>query len=440
MISTQNMPAPGSSTVIDPSRRSLHVVVINFELPFPMTAGNRIRTLNLLLPLAQRHRITFLARRNADPAEAEQAAAFLKEKGINAVFVDAPVPSRSGPRFYARLAANLASPLPYPVTAHLSVGIREAIARLAASEPVDLWQAESTAFIEAMKGIIAQPRVVIAHNVETLIWERYRETETSPVKRWYITQQWKKYQRFERRAFAEATRVVAVSQEDARLMREEFHAPRVDVVDNGIDRAFFESVERRPQPGRILFLGSLSWRPNMDAIHLLLDQIFPAVRAEVPDATLALVGRQPGDSLVRRATATPGVELHASVPDVRPYLSRASVMAVPLRVGGGSRLKILEAMAAGLPVVSTGVGAEGLEITPGQDYIRADEPAAMAQALVNCLRDPKPAETAAQRARPFVLDRYDWNGLSRNLEQSWFQSLEDHNALQQNAGASRLAP
>jgi glycosyltransferase involved in cell wall biosynthesis len=430
-------PAPAEPA---PARRPLDVVVLNFELPYPANLGNRIRTLNLLLQLAGRHRITFLARRNRDPAEADRAAAFLASKGIDAVFVDAPVPPRSGPRFYAKLAANLASPLPYPVAAHLSAGMRAAVERLAAERPVDLWQAESTAFIDALRGVADRPKLVIAHNVETLIWRRYRETEASPLKRWYITQQWRKYERFERRAFAEATRVVAVSAEDARLMREDFGARRVDVVDNGIDRAFFEAVERAPRPGRILFLGSLSWRPNLDAIGLLLDRIFPAVRAAVPGATLALVGRSPSEALARRVAGTAGVELHADVPDVRPFLAESAVMAVPLRVGGGSRLKILEAMAAGLPVVSTRVGAEGLEIEPGRDYVAADDPGALAEALVGCLRDPGPAEAAARAARPRVLDRYDWTGLAADLERSWYHCLEDHAApTTPGAGAPRPA-
>jgi glycosyltransferase involved in cell wall biosynthesis len=417
---------PGPAT-----SRALDVVVVNFELPYPPTAGGRVRTLNLLLHLARRHRITFIARRNRDAAEAGRAVAFLEGHGIEVVLVDEPVPVSSGPRFYARLAANLASPLPYPVATQLSEGVRAAVERHAATRPVDLWQVESTTYVDALRGVRGrQPTLVNAQNVETLIWRRHREAERSPAKRWYIAGQCRKYGHFERRAFAEATRVVAVSREDARLMRDEFGvaADRVDVVDNGIDRASFEGIERRPVPGRILFLGSLFWRPNRDAVGVLLDEVFPAVRAAEPGATLALVGREPPESLARRVAGMPGVELHASVPDVRPYLAESAVMTVPLRVGGGSRLKILEAMAAGLPVVSTGIGAEGLELTPGRDYVRADEPAAMARALVDCLRDPAGAEERARRVRGHVLDRYDWGGLAANLERSWARCVADHAA------------
>src|SRR5262249_1153145 len=128
---------------------------------------------------------------------------------------------------------------------------------------------------------------------------------------------------------------------------------------------------------------------------------------------------------VKRVRNIPGVELHADVPDVRPFLASSGVMVVPLRIGGGSRLKILEAMAAGLPVISTRGGAEGLELVAGENYIAADAPEAMVEALVACIRDPQPARSMAGRSRPFVLDRYDWDMLARRLERTWFDCLDD---------------
>ena len=263
----------------------------------------------------------------------------------------------------------------------------------------------------------------MAHNVESLIWQRYYEAENDLVKRWYIRQQWRKFERFERRAFATATRVVAVSKNDADLIQDRFGGRDVAVVDNGIDRSFFEGVQPDPDRATILFLGSLDWRPNHDAVALLLDRIFPAVRAAEPSARLRLVGRKPSESLVRKVAQVPGVELHADVPDVRPFLATSGVMVVPLRVGGGSRLKILEAMAAGLPVISTRVGAEGLELVPGEHYLAA-EPEAMASALVACIQDPEPARSMARRSRTFVLNRYDWNTLAGHLERVWFDCLD----------------
>ncbi len=221
---------------------------------------------------------------------------------------------------------------------------------------------------------------------------------------------------------------MAVSEPDARLIRDRFEGQNVSVVDNGIDRDHFEAVQPQPDRRTILFLGSLDWRPNLDAIGLLLDRIFPAVRAAEPLARLCIVGRKPSAALVRRIQDVPGVELHADVPDVRPFLAQSGMMVVPLRIGGGSRLKILEAMAAGLPVVSTRVGAEGLDLVPGEHYIPADEPERIAAELLACIRDPRPARAMAGSSRAFVLNRYDWDTLADRLERVWVESVENPQA------------
>jgi glycosyltransferase involved in cell wall biosynthesis len=404
----------------------LNVVIVNSELPYPPTSGNRIRTLNLTERLARRHRITFLARRSAGgDREADAAAKALQARGIAVQLVDRPVPKKSGPAFYGRLAANLVSPLPYSIASHVSSAVRAAVNAQAARQPVDLWQAEWHGALEALRDQPDARKLLVAHNVESLIWQRYFETETNPLKRWYIREQWRKFERYERWAFRQFGRVIAVSPEDARLMREQFGGRRVAVVDNGIDRATFEAVQRQGDPRQILFLGSFDWRPNLDAVGVLLDRIFPAVQAAEPSARLRLVGRRPPEALVRRVAETEGVELHADVPDVRPYLAQSGVMVVPLRIGGGSRLKILESLASGLPVVSTGVGAEGLEIEPGRHYIRADEPEAMAKALVACVRDLAPAQAMADAARSWILQRYDWDTLADRMEQVWWECLAE---------------
>jgi glycosyltransferase involved in cell wall biosynthesis len=401
--------------------RALIVVIVASELPYPPTAGNRIRTLNLALRLALRHRITLIAHRNA---EAEQATRFLGEHGIQSVLVNRTVPAKSGLTFYARLVANLASPLPYSVASHSSEALRNAVRTFPDRKRVDLWQAEATALIDALDDLGGAPKVVIAHNVESLIWQRYFEVEPNPLRRWYIKRQWRKFERFERRALAAASRVVAVSNQDAGLIREQFGGQRVDVVDNGIDRGYFEAVQANRDPRQILFLGSFDWRPNLDAVEFLLDHVFPAVRAAEPSARLCLVGRNPPEALVRHARTLDGVDLYANVPDVRPFLAQSGVMVVPLRIGGGSRLKILEALATGLPVVSTSVGAEGLELVAGRDYIAADQPGAMAGELVGCLRDPARARAMAEQGRQRVLDRYDWDHLADRLERVWLDCLE----------------
>jgi glycosyltransferase involved in cell wall biosynthesis len=403
----------------------MRVVVVGGAFPYPANAGNLIRTLNLLVRLARRHRVTFLGLRNPDRSRARSALEYLADHRIEAVEVPHEVPPKSGLGFYARLAANLASPLPYAVASHVSPTLAEAVRRRAARGGVDLFQAEWLSGAEAMRGLAGVPRVLVAHNVETLIWERYVEAEAEPLRRWYLRHQCRKVERFERLAFGAADRVVAVSREDAATLRRRFDVQprRVDVVDNGIDRDYFSAVVPARDALRILFLGSLDWRPNLDALGVLLDRVFPAVRASEPSAVLDVVGRNPPASLARRVAGVANVALHADVADVRPFLARASVMAVPLRVGGGSRIKILEALATGLPVVSTAVGAEGLRLRHGEHLRIADEPEAFAGELLRAIRNPGPARAMADRGRTLVLQRYDWDSLAGRLERAWEKCL-----------------
>ncbi len=408
---------------LSPACRPLRVVLVDEELPYPPTSGKRIRTLNLTLRLARRHHLTYLCHRNADEAEAVRARAFFAEHGVETVVVDRAVPPKSGPLFYARLAANLVSPLPYSVATHNSRALRRAIRGHAAAHPVDLWHCEWTPYAEALRCLPGATRLAIAHNVESLIWQRYFENERHPLKRWYIGRQWRKFRRFEARALREADRAVAVSPEDAALFRRDFGVERVDVVDNGVDTYYFAPSPGPRDPNRILFLGSLDWRPNLDAVEQALTHLHPAVRRAWPSATFCIVGRNPPAALRRRAGAMPGVELHADVPDVRPFLAGSAVMVVPLRIGGGSRLKILEALATGLPVVSTRVGAEGLHLEHGRHLTVAETVADLAGALVDTLRHPDAARARAEEGRRRVLERYDWDALADRLEQVWLDCV-----------------
>ncbi|MCX6552120.1 MAG: glycosyltransferase family 4 protein [Acidobacteria bacterium] len=400
----------------------MHVVIVDGDVSYPATSGKRLRTLNLLLKAATRQRITYVGRCAEDSEEARLAPAFLRDHGIEPILVHHPVPKKTGPTFYARLFANLFSSSPYTVTSHLSGRMRSVVSDFASRERVDVWQVEWPPYLASIDASIPGPRVAVAHNVDTRLWQRYYETEKNAFKRAFFKVQWHRFRRFEETAFRQAARVVAVTEEDACYIRETFGQPHVDVVDNGIDRAFFEHVEGPRDPSRILYLGALDWWANLDAVGLLLDRIFPRVRSLEPNAMLVIVGRHPPAALVERVRHTPGVELHADVGDVRPYLGGSGVMAVPLRIGGGSRLKILEALASGLPVVASTIGAEGLRIRPGVDFVRADE-ADMADALVRAIRKPGDMQAMAQRGRALVLDTYDWDVLAQKLETSWEHSL-----------------
>jgi glycosyltransferase involved in cell wall biosynthesis len=405
--------------------RALSVAVLDEELPFPLTSGKRIRSFNLLARLAQRHRVTVLCHANPDRDEQLAAEAACRDAGIETVVVNRTVPPKSGPAFYARLAGNLLSPLPYSVSSHTSAELVTAARAFAETTPVDVWHCEWTPYAQVLRDVLgsqlsATPWCVMAHNVESLIWRRYAETAGNPLKKWYIRQQLRKFERFERWAYSHATAPIAVSREDAHLMRTEFGAAGVHVVDNGVDVEFFHpqrDVDR--DPSRMLFLGSLDWRPNQDAAVQLFSQVLPKVRAAVPRATAVVVGRRPPNWLRELASNTPGAELYADVPDVRPFLARCGFLVVPLRIGGGSRLKILEALAAGTPVVSTRVGAEGLELAAGRDLLVCDTLEGLPELAAGAIRRPDELADTAEAGRERVLKRYSWELLAERMDGVW---------------------
>ncbi len=401
----------------------MNVAILDGDVSYPPTSGKRLRTLNLMLPLAKRHRIVYIGRLTGECGDHPEARAFLQDHGIEPIFVHHPLAKKSGLGFYARLAANLFNSRPYSVSSHLSPALKQAAAKLASERSIDLWQLEWPMFLPLVDRQPNAPRVAMAANVESLIWKRYVETTTNPVKKAFLENQRRKFEAFERWSLQGAERVVAVSEDDANLIRRDFGQPLVDVVDNGVDPQYFSHVDGPRDPGTILFMGALDWRPNQDGLELLLSRIFPEVRRQVPEAKLLIVGRSPTASLVARAGAAAGVELHANVPDVRPFLGRAGVLAVPLRVGGGSRLKILEALASNVPVISSRIGAEGLRLTPGEHFVEADENE-MADALVAALRNPGPIRAMAERGRELAREQYDWKSLAVKLERTWETARE----------------
>ncbi|HEX3149601.1 MAG TPA: glycosyltransferase [Gemmataceae bacterium] len=397
----------------------LHVAVLDEELPFPLTSGKRIRSFQLLTRLAKTHRVTYIAHKNADEGELREAAKALRDHDIFPIIVDRAVPKKSGPGFYTRLARNLVSPLPFSVATHSSRAFATAMDKLVQKDPPDLWHCEWTPYAQAMYRRRGR-WVVMAHNVESVIWERYATTERNPLKAWFLRRQRNRFRAFESWAYANATRTIAVSREDAELIESRFGATDVAVVDNGVDTSTFQPDDKvTPSQHRMLFLGSLDWRPNQDAVKLLMATIYPKVRVAEPLATLSIVGRKPPEWMREAVRNRLGIKLFADVPDVLPYLQGAGMLVVPLRIGGGSRLKILEALATGVPVISTTIGAEGLRLNAGEHITVADSSDAFAVAVIEGIRRTESLWAQAARGRKRVLDQYDWSGLADKLGAVW---------------------
>jgi glycosyltransferase involved in cell wall biosynthesis len=413
------------ATSCSPVRR-LHVVIVDEELPYPPRSGKRIRILNLVRHLAARHDITLICHANADPAEIPPARQHLQSLGVRTIVVPragaARLAAAHGLLQPLKIGLNLFSAVPYSVQWNRCPRLKRAVDDYARRHSVDVWQCEwapyATNFLDGRQ----RPWIMMAHDIQTSIWQRHLEAEPNRAKQVYIRSQWNRYRNYETAVFRSADMTLAVTEQNAAIARDAFGAQTTEVVENGVDVAYYQSDEfagKAIDPAQIVFVGNLQWRPNLDAARQLLDEIFPQVVAAEPSARLAIVGRCPPAWLRQRCAEVPGAELHADVPDVRPFLHRAGVMAVPLRFASGSRLKILEALACALPVVSSSVGAEGLQLAPGEHYTRADSPGEMAAALVDAIRRPEAARSVAAAGRQIVQNRYDWSMLARDMENAW---------------------
>jgi glycosyltransferase involved in cell wall biosynthesis len=221
---------------------------------------------------------------------------------------------------------------------------------------------------------------------------------------------------YEGAAVSGADAVVAVSRADATALRRVGTPRRLTVVPNGVDTAALPLREGDGDGRSVLFTGTMDYRPNVDAVTWFVETVWPRVRSRRPDARFEIVGRAPRPA-VRALGAVEGVEVVGEVPAVEPYFRRAMAYVAPLRIGGGSRLKLLEAFAYGTPVVTTSLGAEGIDMTADRDALVVDAPDAFADALVGLLTDPARARALALAGRRLVEERYDWQALAPRLEQ-----------------------
>lgn len=398
----------------------MRILVIDEALPWPTDSGKRIRTFELMRRLATSFEIVFVHHEEAStPAEAREAFA---AAGIEVVAVPRPPLRKVGARFAWDLARNAFLRDPYMVMAHRTRAMRETVGRLVRERDIDLVHAEWTPLVANVPEDLDVPIAIAAHNVEALIWRRYHENERSTARRAYVGLQVRKVERFEARALREADVVIAVSEEDGERIREHGQA-HVHVAPNGVDaKTFAPRPDAEVEPGSLLFVGSLDWRPNLDAIGWYLDEVLEPLQRLRPDARLTVVGRHPPEWLQKRVAAHDSVTIAASVPDVRPYVAAAAVSIVPLRIGGGSRLKICEALAMERPVVSTSVGAEGLAL--GDGLVRADGAEPFARAIASTLDDPKTAVAMARRGRERVLARYEWDHIAPLQAAAWREAIE----------------
>lgn len=379
---------------------------------WPLNTGGRLRSFHILSEISKRHAVTLLTTHG--PADDPNGlAAALPDMRV--VSLPHAIPKRGTARFAAALARSWASPMPVDLLRCRVPALAARVAQMLQRREVDLCIADFLAAMPNVPARSAVPVVMFSHNVEHAIWKRLSGIETRPWARALLEIEWRKMRRWEAAACERADLTVTVSRVDREQLAAIAPGARLADVGTGVDVEYFRPEPAQETPRQLVFTGAMDWYPNEDGILHFIDAVLPGVRRAVPDVAVTVVGRNPS-ARVREAAAAAGVVVTGTVPDVRPFMARGAVYVVPLRVGGGTRLKIFEALAMGKAVVSTRIGAEGLPMVPGQHFLEADAPEAFAAAVVGLLRDPAKRAALGAAGRELVEARYGWAQIARDFE------------------------
>jgi len=404
----------------------MRILLLTPQRPYPPHQGTTLRNFNLVKELAKRHRIcvlTFLEpdQDPANPGPLPELCEWLET---------VPVPQRSTAQ---RLRQLLFTRRPDMSWRLWSSAFNDRLASCLAEETFDVVEIEGIEMAPYRPTIeVARPKPLIiydAHNAEWILQQRACAADVKTPARWpaalYSWVQWHRLRRYEANLLQRVDHTVAMSAPDKVALRDVISNAPITVIPNGVDLAAYRHFRGRPLEFDLLFTGKMDFRPNIDAILWFGQHVFPLIQARRPWTTFAIVGQRPHPRLdILRDM--PGVTITGYVDDVRPYIAGTTVYVAPLRVGGGTRLKLLEAMALAKPIVSTTVGAEGFPVVNGQEVILADEPEAFANQVLNLLDNPARRRELGQAGQSFAQANYGWDALVPHLEKVYEAGLKQN--------------
>ncbi len=387
----------------------------------PAHSGGDIRSWNIVRHLAQGEDVVFLSYYDGEPDPEYEAE--LKKRLPGAICVCTGKRADSKWARSVDYLRHLSDEAPYAVGRFASEAVRVEVWRCLQEENIDIVVSD---FLDAAINVpdrMAVPAVLFQHNVESEIWRRHASHGSNLALRALYAREFRRMTRYEQQSVRRFARVIAVSEHDKRLMSMWTDGERITVVPTGVDIDEFAPGSPEREKPLVVFVGAMDWEPNADAVKYFCAEMWPSIRGRVPQAKFRIVGRNPDVRV--KALASESVEVTGRVPSVVEHLREAAVVVVPLRVGGGTRLKIYEAMAAGKAVVSTGVGAEGLDVEDGRDIRLAYSPQGFADAVVALLGDREArrrmGSAGAEKAR-----RYSWPAIAEKFAEVLSAVVEKH--------------
>ncbi len=386
----------------------MRILIITNEIPYPPISGVTLRNYHLLRRVAEHHEV-YLAAHIYNPGESDGIAHLQEfcERVVTGALRPRPMSPHIPGLFRYALTGK-----PLELEFFESQELAEAIRSLASEVDFDIVHIEES-LLALYLGLFPEWRskwVLTFHNVCFAQAARLSKVASTRNTRWRLRVFSAQMRRWEARYAARFDRCIAVSEADRHLLLAANPRLRVDVVPNGVNTKAYRPLPMNGRSASLLFVGHMGYDPNIDAALFLTKDILPHIRRAVPDVELWLVGRNPSPAVTQ--LQGDGVYVSGTVSDLLPYYERSTVCVVPLRAGGGTRLKILEAMALNRPVVSTTIGSEGLDAMDGEHLLNADRPEAFAVQVVRALRDRELSERLAANARQLVVSQYDWDTIA----------------------------
>jgi sugar transferase (PEP-CTERM/EpsH1 system associated) len=390
----------------------MNILVLSPFFPYPLAQGGKIRIFNILKHLSRNHQVTLACLSGEDVADYGPLRDYCEEILV--------VPRR--PALFADLARFLLGKEPFNFLKFSSGKMRAALEGLIGRKSFDLVQIEFSMMWQYAGIFKGRPVVLDAHNIDSAVVGQLKETARNPLKKLLYAREEKRFRQREEKVWRECDICFAVSDNERDVISTYRSQPgSVWTIPNGVDLERFEFRPKAAHERRMLFIGGFEYQPNFDSAIFLLREILPLIRARVPDAKLDIVGRQ-----LHRIRAMAGAvkaELHEDVPDVRPFFRKADLLVVPLRQGAGTRIKILEAMAAGLPVVTTTKGCEGIHVRHKEHLLIADSADTFASAVLAVLEDDRRRQSIAGNARRLVEERYSWEKIAGEMEKQYEKTV-----------------
>jgi sugar transferase (PEP-CTERM/EpsH1 system associated) len=400
---------------------------------WPLDTGAKLRNYHLGRILSEHARVTLLAFKHEGEPD------MIPENHYDQI-----VTVKRGHGYpFTKILRGALGTTPLPLLNYTTDSMKQALESLLSEHDFDLVQIESIHLLDYLPIIrAAGPRALVIcdwHNIESELMRRYSEREGNILRRGYARRTTRLMAESEKRAMSEFDAHVTVSQRDAEQLRNLNPRAQIFVIENGVDAAFYSDEQianaysdwheqtTLPNPRRIVFVGSMDYHANVDGALSFCREVWPRLRNLKPDLTFIIVGRDPS-ATVRDLASVPGVEVTGTVDDVRPYYRDAVASIVPLKVGGGSRLKILESMAAGVPVISTTLGAEGLDVRHDENILIADTSEETIEAIVRVIEDEPERKRLVEAGRALVFSQYDWSKLGMSLVNHYLQLLDDREA------------